>query len=411
MPAKHFHLMAKPQGPICNLDCKYCFYLEKENLYPDGERFQMSEPVLAEYIRQYIASQPGPEVQFTWQGGEPTLRGLPFFERAVALQKEFADGRSVTNALQTNATLLDDDWCRFLKASNFLVGVSIDGPRHLHDAYRVDKRQQPTFDKVMRGIEMLQRHQVDFNTLTVVSRKNEDHGLRVYRFLKSIGSQFHQYIPLVERAPNAAARMLNLSLAAPPEPNDDASPVTEWSVTAPGFGSFLTTIFDAWVREDVGTVFVQHFDVALARWFGQESPLCVFRETCGGAMVIEHDGRVYSCDHYVYPKHELGSIMTQSLEAMTASEKQVAFGQAKKDSLPAYCRRCEVRFACNGECPKHRFIATPDGDGGLNYLCAGYKHFFTHIAPYMEQMAELLRRQQPPARVMESFKTARRPIR
>lgn len=401
-----FHLLTKPIGPICNLDCKYCFYLEKEKLYPGERQWRMSDEVLAEYVRQYIESQPGPEVYFAWQGGEPTLLGVDFFRKAVALQQQFAGGKVISNALQTNGTLLDEEWCRFLAGEKFLIGLSIDGPRELHDQYRVDKGQKPTFDRVMRGLELLKQHRVDFNTLTVVSDANSRQPLEVYRFLKNIGSEFLQFIPLVER--NAASNEAGLDFAAPPVlgharvGTDNAlSPVTPWSVKSEQYGIFLCTIFDEWVRRDVGKVFVQLFDVALGNWMGLGSSLCVFAETCGSAMAIEHNGDVYSCDHYVYPQYRLGNVMNQSLGEMVGSPSQTKFGNDKADLLPRYCRDCEVRFACNGECPKHRFIRTPDGEEGLNYLCAAYKKFFNHADPQMKTMARLLREGRAAADIMQ----------
>ena len=394
MRMKAFHLLTKPIGPICNLDCKYCFYLEKQKLYPDETQWRMSGAVLEEYIRQYIQSQPGPEIHFAWQGGEPTLLGVEFFQQAVALQKKYAAGKTISNALQTNGTLLDDAWCEFLKQNNFLVGLSIDGPRALHDKYRVDKGQKPTFDAVMRGLELLKEHRVEFNTLTVVNRANSQQPLEVYRFLKAIGSEFIQFIPLVERSAATPAKEAGFDFAAPPDfaaPENAWSPVTEWSVAAVQYGNFLCAIFDEWVRRDVGATFVQLFDVALGNWMGLGSALCVFAEKCGTALAIEHNGDLYSCDHYVYPRYKLGNVMNQSLGAMVNSPAQMKFGSDKSDLLPKFCRECEVRFACNGECPKHRFNSTPDGEAGLNYLCSAYKKFFNHIDPQMRTMAQLLR--------------------
>ncbi len=400
--ARGFHIMTKPIGPICNLDCKYCFYLEKEKLYPDQNKWRMSDDVLEEYIRQYIESQDVPEISFAWQGGEPTLLGVGYFRRVVELQKKHAGGKRITNAFQTNGTLLDDEWCEFFTANRFLIGLSVDGPRELHDRYRVDKRQQPTFDAVMRGLDFLRKHGSEYNTLTVVNRVNSRRPLEVYRFLKSIGSGFIQFIPLVERQAEGPLKVLGMDFDEPPLPGEDRrfSPVTGWSVDAHAYGEFLVEIFDEWVRGDVGRVFVQLFDVALGNWMGRGSSLCVFAEKCGAALAMEHNGDVYSCDHYVYPQYRLGNVMNQSLGRMVASEQQRKFGDDKLDSLPGYCRQCEVRFACNGECPKHRFIKTPDGEAGLNYLCPAYKRFFNHIDPYMRTMAELLANRRPAAEIM-----------
>jgi uncharacterized protein len=397
MPATGFHIMTKPIGPICNLDCKYCFYLEKETLYPATSRWQMPPEVLDRYIQQYIAAQPHNEVHFAWQGGEPTLLGVDFFRTVVALQAKHSQSTTIHNALQTNTTLIDDEWASFFAENGFLVGVSIDGPRELHDHYRVDKGNTPTFDRVLRGIAKLKEHNVDFNTLTVVNRQNSQHPLDVYRFLKEIGSGFMQFIPVVERQSIAPAPT-GLTLIQP----HSAQPasVTEWSVEPQAYGNFLIQIFDEWVRHDVGRCFVQLFDVALESWLGLHASLCVFRETCGSALAMEHNGDLYSCDHYVYPENLLGNVMTSALAQMTNSPAQQNFGLDKRDSLPRMCRECDVRFACNGECPKHRFLTTPDGEPGLNYLCAAYMAFFRHIHPYMQFMASELRASRPPANVI-----------
>ena len=397
--ATPFHIMAKPIGPICNLDCAYCFYLEKEKLYPETRQFRMDDEALARFVCQYIDANPGPEVTFAWQGGEPTLMGLPFFERMVALQREHATaGKRIVNALQTNGTLLDEEWCEFLGRHDFLVGLSVDGPRELHDRYRVDKRGRPTFDQVMAGLDLLRRHNVEFNTLTVVHAQNAKEPSEVYRFLREHGSGYIQFIPLVER------RGLDgglLALAPPPDEDGDAEPpVTPWSVGAEDYGRFLSAVFDEWVCEDVGRVFVQSFDVALGLWMGLPSSACYFAETCGRALAIEHNGDLYACDHYVYPEYRRGNIADTDMASLVDSSAQEKFGDDKRDTLPKYCRECDVRFACNGECPKHRFITTPDGEPGLNYLCAGYKRFFRHIDPYMRTMAELLRSGRPAADIM-----------
>ena len=396
-----FHLMTKPIGPICNLDCEYCFYLEKEKLFPKNENFKMSDEVLETYIQRYIASQNTPEITFAWQGGEPTLLGVAYFRRIVALQQKHAGGKKITNAIQTNGTLLDDEWCEFLTANRFLVGISIDGPAHLHDTYRVDKNQRPTFDRVIRGVELLKKHRTEFNTLTVVNAANVKQPLEVYRFLKEIGSGYMQFIPLVERKADTAAKAIDLDLAAPAANGIAESPVTAWSVPSRQYGEFLCAIFDEWVRQDVGRHFVQIFDVTLGNWIGAGSSLCVFAEKCGSALAVEHTGEVYSCDHYVYPQYRLGNVMNKSLGDMVNSPQQLKFGNDKSATLPRYCRECEVRFACHGECPKHRFIRTPDGEPGLNYLCAAYKRFFNHVGPSMKTMGELLRRQLPPANIMQ----------
>ncbi len=405
--------MTKPIGPICNLDCKYCFYLEKEKmLRADGlapaTSWQMSDEVLETYIRQYILSQSTPEVTFAWQGGEPTLLGVPFFRRVTELQKRYSDGRPIHNAIQTNGTLLDDQWCEFLAREQFLVGISIDGPAALHDTYRVDKQQRPTFDMVMHGLELLKAYKVEFNTLTVVNRVNSSDPLTIYRFLKEIGSGFIQFIPLVERhfhsPPHPANGLLQIDLAPPPRKRDPECEVTEWSVRPEQYGRFLVQIFDEWILKDVGAVFVQLFDSALGSWLGEGASLCVFAETCGSALAMEQSGDVYSCDHFVYPDYRLGNILQTNLAELARSQAQENFGRDKQSTLPRYCRECSVRFACNGECPKHRFITTPDGEFGLNYLCAAYKMFFTHIDPFMRTMATMLRQGRPPSEIMATLR-------
>jgi uncharacterized protein len=396
---KPFHIMAKPHGAICNLNCTYCYYLEKENLYAKGGReFRMSDAVLESYIRQFIQAQPGQQVSFAWQGGEPTLLGIPFFERVVELQEKYSAGKSVDNAFQTNGTLLDDEWGEFLARNKFLVGLSVDGPEELHDAYRVDKGGQPTHARVLRGLSFLKKHGVEFNTLTVVNRKNSYHPLKVYRFLKEIGSKYLQFIPVVEQ--QASAPDPNGLVLLKPYARQETQ-ISEWSVEPLQFGYFLSTVFDEWVRQDVGRVFVQAFDVALESWAGVPQSLCVFSPQCGQALVVEHNGDLYSCDHFVYPENKLGNILERTLQGMLHSSQQKNFGSAKEFSLVSDCRQCDVRFACNGECHKHRFASTASGEYGMNYLCAGYKHFFRHIDPYMRFMASELKTNGAPARVME----------
>ena len=377
-----YHVITKPIGPLCNLDCSYCFYLKKEDLYSGNRQWKMSPEVLESYIQQYIESQQVSEVGFTWQGGEPTLLGVDFFRRVVELQRRFANGKTITNAFQTNGVLLNDEWGEFLAENSFLIGLSIDGPEELHDRYRVDKGGKPTFHKVKRGLDVLLRHAVEFNTLTVVNRANSQHPEDVYEFMKSLGSRVHQYIPLVER-------------------DEKSGELAPWSVLAEDFGRFMTGIFDRWVAQDVGKIFVQLFEVSLQSWLGIPAGLCFFRETCGAVLAVEHNGDVYSCDHFVNEPNLLGNLMDNPMAALVNSEPQAAFGMAKRDTLPQFCRDCDVRFACHGECPKNRFLTTPDGEPGLNYLCAGYKIYFHHIAPYMKFMANCLRRGMSPLPVME----------
>lgn len=382
-----FHIMTKPRGAICNLDCKYCYFLKKETLFP-GSNFRMSDQVLEEYINQYIRTQPQPEVSFAWQGGEPTLMGVDFFRKAVELQaKHRRPGMRILNSLQTNAITLDEEWCEFFRDHHFLIGVSLDGPQELHDHYRVDKGGAPSFHRVMQGIDLLQKHSVAFNILTTVHAANEDHPIRVYEFLRDeIAARYLQFIPIVERE-NATGYQ-------------EGHAVTDRSITAAKYGEFLITIFDQWVRNDVGRVFVQIFDVALAAWSGDPAGLCVFEETCGRALAIEHEGSVYSCDHYVEPKFHLGNIMDIPLAEIVVGADQRKFGEAKRKTLPQYCLDCEVRFVCNGGCPKNRIIQSPNGEAGLNYLCEGYRAFFNHIDEPMQIMAQLLREEKPPALVM-----------
>ncbi len=377
----YFHVLSKPSGATCNLDCTYCFFLSKEKLYPNS-RFRMSEETLE--------SQRAPEVTIAWQGGEPTLMGLDFFKRAVDLAHAYArPGIEIQHTMQTNGILLNDDWCRFFHEHRFLIGLSLDGPQAMHDTYRVDKGGAPTFQKVMRAARLLQEHKVEFNILTTVNAANADHPLEVYRYLRDeVGTQFIQFIPIVERINEQGEIGFQ-----------EGSQVSERSVKPEQWGTFLITIFDEWVRRDVGTVFIQMFDAALASWYGAPPSLCIFAETCGIALALEHNGDLYSCDHFVEPKYLLGNIKKQHMIELVSSERQRQFGLHKRDSLPRYCRDCQVRFACHGECPKNRFIETPDGESGLNYLCAGYKAFFMHIDKPMRIMAELLRRDRAPAEV------------
>ncbi len=391
--------MAKPSGSVCNIDCKYCFYLEKEKLYPEaGKNWRMSEETLEQYVKQYIEAQDVPVVNFAWQGGEPTLMGLDFFRRAIELQERYANGKAVTNAFQTNGILLDDEWGEFLHKNKFLVGLSIDGPEQFHDRYRVDKGQKPTFDRVYAGLQTLKRHDVEFNTLTVLQNHNGEHPLEIYRFLRDEGSGFMQFIPIVERSA-AQPEEDGLELVDPSFAGKAL--VTRWSVGSAQYGRFLCKVFDEWVRRDVGRVFVQMYDIALGAWMGQDPSLCIFAKTCGKALIIEHNGDLYSCDHFVYPDYRLGNVHEESIRAMVDRPLQEKFGQDKADTLPQYCIECDYRFACNGGCPKQRFTRTPKGEAGLNYLCKGYKMFFAHADPYMRFMANEVARGRPAANVME----------
>lgn len=395
-----FHIMAKPTGPICNMDCAYCFYLEKENLYPSHKIWRMNNEVLESFVKQYIEAQKVPIVNFTWQGGEPTLLSLDFFKEATFLQNKYAFGKTVNNAFQTNGILLNDDWCDFFAQNNFLIGLSIDGPEHIQNKYRYLKGGQPSFEKVIKAVELLKKYKVKFNTLTCVNKYNSYHALEVYNFLKEVGSGYMQFIPIVER--KADLHENNSTLLSPNL--KQKAVLTEWSVEFLQYGKFLAEIFDEWVRKDVGKYFVQMFDVALESWYGISHSLCIFNEICGGAMAIEHNGDLYSCDHYVYPENKLGNIVEENISKLVSKKEQQIFGEYKKTNLPKYCFECEFRFACNGECPKNRFVKTPDGEVGLNYLCEGYKYFFNHINVYMLFMSNELKHHRAPANVMKWVK-------
>jgi uncharacterized protein len=409
-----FHVLSKPTGAVCNLDCTYCFFLSKESLYP-GSPFRMSEDVLETYIRQMIESQAGPQVTIAWQGGEPTMIGLEFFRRAMEIVKaNLRPGMSAEHTIQTNGTLLDDEWCAFFREEGFLVGISMDGPREMHDAFRVDKGGKGSFDRVMAGARLMQQRGVEFNVLCTVHAANADHPLEVYRFFRDdLGARYLQFIPIVERATAETLASANEGWGTTrardrPLYRVQGSLVTERTVGSEQWGRFLTGIFDEWVTRDVGTVFVQMFDAALASWLGIAPAMCIFAETCGDALALEHTGDLYSCDHFVEPDYLLGNIGEKHMLELVASPQQRKFGADKRDTLPAYCRSCDVKFACNGECPRNRFIETPEGEPGLNYLCAGYKAFFTHIDHPMRVMAGLLRGRRYADEAMEILAAERR---
>lgn len=392
-----FSVMVKPAGPLCNLNCTYCYYLEKKKLYGEKEDYRLSPELLENFIRQYIDAIKVPVVTFVWQGGEPSLLGLDYFRNIISLQKKYAGGKTIENSFQTNGTLLSNDWCNFFADNKILVGISIDGEEHNHDHYRKNAAGRPTFRRVMKGIELLHKNNVEFNTLSCVNSYNVRFATETYRFLKRIGSGFIQFLPVAERL--AEQKNSNeLDLVSPSFPGKAS--VTEWSVGAEDFGKFLITIFNEWVRNDVARYFVQIFDATLANYAGEMAGLCVFNETCGDALVMEHNGDIFACDHFVYPEYLLGNISSTPLDQFVKSQRQFDFGISKRNSLPRYCLECEVRFVCHGECPKQRFIFTPDGKPGLNYLCKGYKMFFKHTAPYMEYMAKELRNKRAPANVM-----------
>lgn len=401
--AKPLYVMFKPVGSKCNLDCDYCYYLEKSVLY--GRKNQvMSDELLERFIQQYIESQTMPEIMFTWHGGETLMRPLSFYKRAVELQKKYAGRRQIDNSIQTNGTLLNDEWCAFFKENNFLVGISIDGPQDFHDEYRRDKMGRPSFHRVMKGIRLLQKHGVEFNCLAVVNDYNVDYPLEFYRFFKEIGCQYIQFTPIVERL-RKDNRDMKLATALEKEDEVELAPFT---VDAEKWGDFLCAIFDEWVKQDVGKIFVQIFDSTLANWVGQQPGVCTMAKTCGHAGVMEFNGDVYSCDHFVFPEYKLGNIYSDTLTGMMYSEAQQQFGNDKFDTLPQQCRECDMLFACYGECPKNRFIKDKYGNDGLNYLCKGYYRFFSHVAPYMDFMKKELQAQRPPANVMEWVKQKNR---
>lgn len=402
--AKPLYIMLKPVGSKCNLDCEYCYYLEKENLYKKKNQV-MSEELLERFVKQYIDSQTMPDVMFTWHGGETLMRPLSFYKKAVELQKKYANGRNIDNSIQTNGTLLNDEWCKFFKENNFLVGISIDGPQDFHDEYRCDKMGRPSFHRVMKGIELLKKHGVEFNCMAVVNDYNVDYPLEFYRFFKEIGCQYIQFTPIVERIRNNNSSdnitLLKLATAKESEHEADLAPYT---VPADKWGDFLCAIFDEWVKEDVGKIFIQIFDSTLANWVGENPGVCTMAKTCGHAGVMEFNGDVYSCDHFVFPEYLLGNIYNETLTSMMYSEVQQTFGNDKFNKLPQQCHECDVLFACYGECPKNRFIKDKYGNTGLNYLCKGYYMFFKHVIPYMDFMKNELLAQRPPANIMKWIK-------
>ncbi|MDV5170420.1 anaerobic sulfatase maturase [Photobacterium rosenbergii] len=399
------HVVAKPIGPVCNIQCDYCFYLEKHALFAPNERYRMSDEVLAAYIRQYIESQPTPVVEFLWQGGEPTLLGLDFFRKVVELQAPYRQHKEIRNSLQTNGMRLDDQWCEFFKDNDFFIGVSLDGPEAIHDRYRKDRRGKGTFERVMKGIRLLQKHQVEFNALACVGRETAYQPLEVYRFFKQAGIKYIQFSPVVERQPDEETSALGLWFASPStlekiEPNTE---VTPWTVEPEPYGDFLIAVYEEWVREDVGEMFVMNFEWALTAWMGEPSPVCIFSRQCGRAVAMEHDGSVFACDHYVYPDYWLGNVLSDDLAQMVERSVAEGFGPHKERTLPRWCRECDVLNACWGGCPKHRFATSPDGEPGLHYLCAGYQKFFRHIRKYLRAMATLLENGLPASYVMQAI--------
>lgn len=396
-----FSSMVKPIGSTCNLNCAYCYYLDKAMTIYKNRQPLMSFEILEKYISQYIEANEVPEVTFVWHGGEPLMAGLEFYQKAIEFQKKYASSKTIINSLQTNGTFVNDNWCKFFHNNKFLIGISIDGPRDIHDAYRINKAGIGSFDKAMAAVNLMKQYGVEYNTLSVVTNLSEGRGTEVYSFLKSIGSKFMQFLPAVELVlydeDNGRPIMA--------KPGTEGAVMAPWSVSAPGYGKFLTDIFDEWVISDVGTYFVQAFDETLATWVGAKPGLCIYSETCGDALVVEHNGVVYSCDHFVYPEYALGNILETDLSKLYQNPKQFRFGINKRNSLPRFCLRCKYYFACRGECPKHRFLTTDTGEHGLNFLCEGFKQYYRHVEPCMEYMSALLSQKKAPALVMQWAKS------
>ena len=394
--AKPLYVMLKPAGAHCNLACKYCYYLEKNKLYPTAQRHLMSNEMLEQFTREYIEAQTMNQVLFTWHGGEPLLRSIDFYRKALSLQQKYAGGRHIDNIIQTNGTLLTDEWCEFFAQNHWLVGISIDGPQPDHDHYRLTAAGKPSWKKVMQGIKLLKKHGVEWNAMAVVNAYNVNHPLEFYRFFKENGCQFLQFTPIVERLTRHEDGRTLASLA-----DKDEISLSEASVAPEQWGYFLCAIFDEWVRKDVGKIFVEIFDCTLANWMGVSPGICAYSKECGHAGVMEHNGDVYSCDHFVFPEYKLGNIRDQSLIDMLYGEQQQEFSRLKHSSLPRQCKECDMEFACHGECPKNRFMKDKYGDSGLNYLCPGYYHYYQHVAPYMDYMKQELMAQRPPSNIMK----------
>lgn len=399
--SKPLYVLAKPVGASCNLRCKYCYYLEKAHLYRNAPARVMSDELLERFVQEYIQAQTMSQVLFTWHGGEPLMRPLSFYRKAVALQEKYAFGRQIDNTIQTNGTLLTDEWCEFLKEHNWLVGISIDGPQEFHDEYRRTASDKPSWQKVMRGIRLLRKHGVEWNAMAVVNDFNAGYPLEFYHFFKEMGAKYIQFAPVVERmAAHSDGRHLATLV-------DQECPVADFSVSPAQWGDFLCAIFDEWVRHDVGQTYVEIFDCTLANWVGERPGICVYAKECGHAGVMEFNGDVYSCDHFVFPEYKLGNIRDKTLVEMLYGEQQRQFSCLKHATLPKQCKECEWEFACHGECPKNRFVNDRYGNSGLNYLCSGYRHFYEHVAPYMDFMKKEFMNQRPPANVMEAVKRKR----
>ena len=394
--AKPLYVMLKPAGAHCNLACKYCYYLEKNKLYPTAQRHLMSDEMLEQFTREYIEAQTMNQVLFTWHGGEPLLRSIDFYRKALSLQQKYAGGRRIDNVIQTNGTLLTDEWCEFFAQNHWLVGISIDGQQPDHDHYRLTAAGKPSWKKVMQGIKLLKKHGVEWNAMAVVNAYNANHPMEFYRFFKENGCQFLQFTPIVERQTRHEDGRTLASLA-----DKDEISLSEASVAPEQWGYFLCAIFDEWVRKDVGKIFVEIFDCTLANWMGISPGICAYSKECGHAGVMEHNGDVYSCDHFVFPEYKLGNIRDHSLIDMLYGEQQQEFSRLKHSSLPRQCKECDMEFVCHGECPKNRFMKDKYGDSGLNYLCPGYYHYYQHVAPYMDYMKQELMAQRPPSNIMK----------
>ena len=402
--AKPLYVMLKPAGAHCNLDCKYCYYLEKNNLYNTSRRHLMTDEMLEQFTQEYIEAQTMNQVLFTWHGGEPLMRSIDFYKKALELQKKYAHGKQIDNVIQTNGTLLTDEWCEFFAQNHFLVGISIDGPQEYHDHYRQTAAGKPSWEKVMHGISLLKKHRVEWNAMAVVNAYNVEHPLEFYHFFRDNGCQYLQFTPIVERLTEHEDGRTLASLADVGHKDNHEITIADFSVTSEQWGKFLCTIFDDWVRHDVGKIFVEIFDCTLANWVGVQPGICAYSKECGHAGVMEHNGDVFSCDHFVFPEYKLGNIQDKSLIDMLYGEKQQAFSRLKHTSLPRQCKECNMEFACHGECPKNRFDRDKYGEPGLNYLCKGYYEYYTHVAPYMDFMKRELQAQRPPANIMNVLK-------
>lgn len=396
--SRPLYVMSKAAGPHCNLACTYCYYLEKAKLYPEDPRHIMSDELLERFVKQYIEAQTAPEILFTWHGGEPLMRPLSFYKKAMELQQYYGKGRIINNCIQTNGTLLNDEWCKFFHDNGWLVGISIDGPQEFHDEYRRTRDGKPTFNMVKKGIDLLNKYQVEWNGMAVVNDFNADYPLDFYHFFRDNGCKYLQFTPIVERISQHTDGRHLAHLG------EEELPIADFSVTPEQWGKFLIAIFDEWVKNDVGQVFVELFDCFLANWCGVAPGICVYAKECGHAGVMEYNGDVYSCDHFVFPEYKLGNIQSKTLTEMLYGDQQNKFSELKHKQLPQFCKSCAYEFVCHGECPKNRFAKTPDGEKGLNYLCGGYYQFFEHVAPAMEFMKNEYMNQRPPANIMEAIR-------